>query len=92
MTAEQQNTTRTRAPLPRVSRVLPLGGNAVRLELENGDAVTLGENERAALSPVPPYVLACEWGRPASRVLAVPAELLPELLPYFPPLTAEASA
>lgn len=80
----------TWAALPRVARIVPAAERwNFALELESGEWVDfeLGRMKWAALHPGSggsgPVVTAC-WAPGDDMAYAVPAELLSELLPYFP--------
>lgn len=78
------------AALPRVARIVPAVERwNCALELESGEWVDLQQDrvKWAALHPggggFGP-VVTVSWGPGDNMAYAVPAELLPELLPYFP--------
>ncbi|KQR15596.1 hypothetical protein [Deinococcus sp. Leaf326] len=79
------------AALPRVARLIP-GAQPwhLTLELDSGEQVDLspGRMRWAALHPSSRFgpALTVNWAPGEHTVYAVPAELLPELLPYFPGL------
>lgn len=75
--------------LPKVARIVP-GGQPweVALELDNGEWVDLspGRMRWAALHPSYRFgpAVTVNWAPGEHTVYAVPTELVPELLPYFP--------